>query len=101
MRRSQDNTLFIFDEPSVGLHPLDVHVLLKVFSQLIDQGATVMMITHDLDLMANADYMIDMGPRGGDRGGRIVAEGKPEDLIKAPKSLTTNYLRSHFDNYRV
>lgn len=101
MRRSQNNTLFIFDEPSVGLHPLDVHVLLKVFSQLIDQGATVMMITHDLDLMANADYMIDMGPRGGDQGGRIVAEGKPEDLIKAPKSLTINYLRSHFDNYRV
>ncbi|EEI20604.1 hypothetical protein HMPREF0497_0620 [Lentilactobacillus buchneri ATCC 11577] len=80
---------------------MDVHVLLKVFSQLIDQGATVMMITHDLDLMANADYMIDMGPRGGDQGGRIVAEGKPEDLIKAPKSLTINYLRSHFDNYRV
>jgi excinuclease ABC subunit A len=100
MRRSQANTLFIFDEPSVGLHPLDVHVLLKVFSQLIDQGATVLMITHDLDLMANSDYLIDMGPRGGDQGGKIVAVGSPKDLIKTPRSLTTKYLREHFDQYR-
>lgn len=100
MRRSQDNTLFIFDEPSVGLHPLDVHVLLKVFSQLIDQGATVMMITHDLDLMANSDYLIDMGPRGGDQGGRIVAAGRPQDLIKSPQSLTTSYLKAHFERYQ-
>ncbi|MCH4165274.1 MAG: ATP-binding cassette domain-containing protein [Lentilactobacillus diolivorans] len=96
MKRSQNNALFIFDEPTVGLHPLDVRVLLKVFSQLIDQGATVLMITHDLDLMANADYLIDMGPRGGDQGGRIVAQGRPTDLIKQPTSLTTKYLQKQF-----
>lgn len=100
MKRSQNDTLFIFDEPTVGLHPLDVRVLLKVFSQLIDQGATVLMITHDLDLMANADYMIDMGPRGGDQGGKIVAKGRPTDLIEDPSSLTIRYLRAHFDKYQ-
>lgn len=100
MKRSQNDTLFIFDEPTVGLHPLDVRVLLKVFSQLIDQGATVLMITHDLDLMANADYMIDMGPRGGDQGGKIVAKGQPQELIKNPRSLTTRYLRAQFEKYQ-
>ncbi|GAA2983500.1 hypothetical protein GCM10019996_20710 [Lentilactobacillus parakefiri] len=99
MKSRQNDTLFIFDEPTVGLHPLDVHVLLKVFSQLIDQGATVLMITHDLDLMANGDYLIDMGPRGGDQGGRIVAKGRPQDLIKLPQSLTTKYLAKHFQNF--
>lgn len=99
MKRSQNDTLFIFDEPTVGLHPLDVRVLLKVFSQLIDQGATVLMITHDLDLMANADYMIDMGPRGGDQGGKIVAKGQPQELIKNSRSLTTRYLRAQFEKY--
>lgn len=84
----------------MGLHPLDVHVLLKVFSQLIDQGATVLMITHDLDLMANADYLIDMGPRGGDQGGQIVAKGRPQDLIVNPQSLTTRYLAEHFEKFR-
>ena len=99
MKSRQNDTLFIFDEPTVGLHPLDVHVLLKVFSQLIDQGATVLMITHDLDLMANADYLIDMGPRGGDQGGRIVAKGRPQDLIQNPQSLTTKYLAEHFKKF--
>jgi excinuclease ABC subunit A len=100
MKSRQNDTLFIFDEPTVGLHPLDVHVLLKVFSQLIDQGATVLMITHDLDLMANADYLIDMGPRGGDQGGQIVAKGRPQDLIVNPQSLTTRYLAEHFEKFR-
>ncbi len=100
MRSSQADTLFIFDEPSVGLHPLDVHVLLKVFDQLIQNGATVLMITHDLDLMANADYLLDLGPRGGQNGGRIVAKGRPQELIKSPTSLTTTYLKAHFDQYR-
>lgn len=96
MKRSQSNTLFIFDEPSVGLHPIDVHVLLKVFDGLIKQGATVIMITHDLDLMANADHMIDMGPKGGSLGGKIVAAGKPQDLIQTSDSLTVKYLREQF-----
>ncbi|AQW21008.1 excinuclease ABC subunit A [Lentilactobacillus curieae] len=99
MKRSQKNTLFIFDEPSVGLHPIDVHVLLTVFDGLIKQGATVLMITHDLDLMANADYMIDMGPKGGSLGGKIVAAGKPSELIKTEDSLTVKYLMEQFNKY--
>jgi excinuclease ABC subunit A len=99
MKRRQTDTLFIFDEPTVGLHPLDVRVLLKVFSQLIDQGATVLMITHDLDLMANADYMIDMGPRGGEQGGQIVAKGRPKEVAEQSRSLTARYLRAHFERY--
>ena len=97
MKSSQKNTLFIFDEPTIGLHPIDVHTLLNVFSQLLAQDATVITITHDLDLMANADYMVDLGPRGGSEGGKIVAQGRPIDLIKQPQSLTVRYLRQHFD----
>ncbi|WP_283678538.1 excinuclease ABC subunit UvrA [Lentilactobacillus sp. Marseille-Q4993] len=99
MKRSQKNTLFIFDEPTVGLHPIDVHVLLGVFDGLIKQGATVLLITHDLDLMANADYMVDMGPKGGRLGGKIVAAGKPRELVKTADSLTVRYLREHFNKF--
>lgn len=75
MRRSQDDTLFIFDEPTIGLHPLDVETLIGVLQKLIEHGATVVVIEHDLDMIANADYVIDMGPGGGETGGRIVARG--------------------------
>lgn len=90
-----DNLLFIFDEPTVGLHPLDVQTLLRVFEQLLANGATIIAISHDLDLIANADYMIDMGPKGGVNGGRIMATGSPLELVKetAGDSLTLGYLR--------
>lgn len=88
----QETTLFVFDEPSVGLHPLDVQTLLQVMQRLIDKGATIIMITHDVNLMVNADYLIDMGPRGGNKGGQIVAKGQPDELVKQPTSLTTQYL---------
>ena len=92
MGRRQSDSVFIFDEPTIGLHPLDVQSLLKVFQTLIDFGATVIVIEHDLDVIRSADYIIDMGPGGGDDGGRIVAAGTP-DMIKAEKeSITGRYI---------
>lgn len=95
LSRKQDDTLFVFDEPTIGLHPLDVKVLVEVMQKLIDQGATIITISHDLNLIVNADYMLDLGPRGGNNGGHIVAEGRPEELIKQPESLTTKYLADY------
>ena len=93
MGRAQDDSLFVFDEPSIGLHPLDVRVLLGVFQALLDNGATVVVIEHDLDVIRNADYIIDMGPGGGDAGGRIVACGTPEEVRRNADSITGRYLR--------
>ena len=92
MGRSQEDSMFIFDEPSIGLHPLDVRTLLKVFQNLIDKGATVVVIEHDLDIIRNADYIVDMGPGGGDEGGRIVATGSPEEIKANPGSVTGRFL---------
>lgn len=92
MGRGQDDTVFVFDEPTIGLHPLDVETLLSVFRHLTENGATVIVIEHDLDVIRNADYCIDMGPGGGIHGGRIVATGTPEDLKASPESLTGRYL---------
>lgn len=92
MGRGQDDTLFVFDEPTIGLHPDDVKTLLLVFQKLVDQGATLVVIEHDLDVMANADYMIDMGPGGGCDGGRIVVAGSPEQVASCPESVTGRYL---------
>ena len=93
MGKAQDDAVFVFDEPTIGLHPLDVRTLIGVFQRLIDAGATVIVIEHDLDMIANADYAVDLGPGGGDAGGRIVAEGAPEELIRSEGSLTGRYLR--------
>ena len=82
----------MFDEPTIGLHPLDVEVLLGVLQRLIDNGATVVVIEHDLDMIANADYVIDMGPGGGDAGGRIVCTGTPEQVAACAESVTGRYL---------
>ena len=90
--RIQTDSVFIFDEPSIGLHPLDVQVLLGVFQALLDNGATVIVIEHDLDVIRNADYVIDMGPGGGDAGGRIVAEGTPQEIQENRASVTRKYL---------
>ena len=92
MERKQDASVFVFDEPTIGLHPADVQVLLGVFQTLIENGATVLVIEHDLDVIKNADYIIDMGPGGGDAGGRIVACGTPEDIRANPGSITGKYL---------
>ena len=80
------------DEPTIGLHPLDVQTLLQVFETLVQNGATVLVIEHDLDVMRNADYIIDMGPGGGEAGGRIVAVGTPEQIRENPESVTAQYL---------
>ncbi|GHD31541.1 excinuclease ABC subunit A [Nocardiopsis kunsanensis] len=93
--RRQGRTLFVFDEPTVGLHPLDVRVLIEVLQKLVDQGGTVVVIEHDLDLIANADHIIDMGPGGGTDGGRIVAAGTPDGVVGEPGSVTGRYLRGH------
>ena len=92
LTRSQDDALFVFDEPTIGLHPLDVEVLLGVLQRLIDHGATVVVIEHDLDMIANADYVIDLGPGGGEAGGRVVATGTPEEVGVCPESITGRYI---------
>ncbi|WP_167202712.1 excinuclease ABC subunit UvrA [Actinomyces respiraculi] len=103
---SQAGTLFVLDEPSIGLHPLDVRVLLGVLDRLIEAGATVLVIEHDLDMIANADWVIDMGPGGGEAGGRVVTAGTPSELVtasansagsagSAAQSLTAHYLAEH------
>ena len=90
------DSVFVFDEPTIGLHPLDVETLLKVFLRLIGQGATVIVIEHDLDVIRNADYVIDLGPGGGDEGGRIVASGTPAQIADNPESMTGKYLKTGF-----
>ena len=92
MGRGQEDTVFVFDEPTIGLHPLDVRTLLGVFQTLIDNGATVMVIEHDLDVIRSADYLIDMGPGGGAAGGRVVAAGTPAQVAANPDSVTGRYL---------
>ena len=93
MKKAQTDSVFVFDEPTIGLHPLDVQVLLKVFSTLIDQGATVIVIEHDLDVIKQADYIIDMGPGGGKEGGQIIAAGTPYEIAHSSKSVTGTYLK--------
>ncbi|WP_303866922.1 excinuclease ABC subunit UvrA [Senegalimassilia anaerobia] len=92
MGKAQDGALFVFDEPTIGLHPRDVRTLLNVFQHLIEQGATVVVIEHDLDFIRNADYVIDLGPGGGQAGGRVVAHGTPAQIVQNPASLTGSYL---------
>lgn len=93
MERKQDASVFVFDEPTIGLHPFDVQTLLQVFDRLVSKGATVIVIEHDLDVIRNADYIIDMGPGGGEAGGRIIAKGTPEEIASDRGSITGKYLR--------
>lgn len=93
MGRKQEDTIFVFDEPTIGLHPLDVKTLIGVFQKLIANNATVIVIEHDLDLIKNADYIIDMGPDGGDKGGEIVFEGTPEEICNCENSKTGEFLK--------
>lgn len=96
----QETTLFVFDEPTIGLHPLDVKVLLQVMQKLIDQGATIITITHDLNLIANADNILDLGPRGGKHGGKIVFSGTLSKLLKHPTSLTAKALANYLMRFK-
>ena len=95
MGRVQKDAVFVFDEPTIGLHPLDVRTLLEVFQSLVEQGGTVVVIEHDLDVIANADYVIDMGPGGGEAGGLIVAAGTPAEIAADDASVTGRYLKQH------
>ena len=100
MGRRQDGTLFVFDEPTIGLHPDDVQVLLDVLQHLIERGATVLVIEHDLDLIRCADWVIDMGPEGGREGGTIVATGTPEKIAAVEDSYTGRFLAPMLERAR-
>jgi excinuclease ABC subunit A len=91
-RRSTGKTLYILDEPTTGLHTADIHKLLEVLQRLVDGGDTVVVIEHNLDVIKTADYIIDLGPEGGHRGGTIVAQGTPEQVVAVPRSYTGHYL---------
>jgi excinuclease ABC subunit A len=97
-RRSTGNTFYILDEPTTGLHFADIDKLLSVLHALVDTGNTVLVIEHNLDVVKTADYIIDLGPEGGDRGGEIVAEGTPEEVAGIPGSYTGQYLKRMLDN---
>ena len=92
MGKNQSTSVFVFDEPTIGLHPLDVQSLIQVFQSLLDNGATVIVIEHDLDVIRNADYIIDMGPGGGESGGKIIAQGTPYEIKNNSGSITGQYL---------
>lgn len=98
LHRNQTATVFVLDEPSVGLHPLDIRTLLEVLQRLLDKGATVIVIEHDLDIIANADHIIDLGPGGGTAGGHIIATGGPEDIAMAPQSVSGRFLAEHLSH---
>jgi excinuclease ABC subunit A len=95
LRRSQLGALYVFDEPTTGLHPLDVATLVSVFDRLLDAGATIIVIDHDLDLLAAADHLIDMGPGGGPEGGRVLATGTPGDVARDAGSVTGPWLAEY------
>ncbi|PQV64322.1 Excinuclease ABC subunit A [Abditibacterium utsteinense] len=99
-KRSTGHTLYILDEPSVGLHMADVKVLIEVLQRLTDQGNTILVIEHNLDLIACADYLIDLGPEGGAGGGKLVAKGTPEEVMKVKKSYTGQFLKAHLDRLK-
>jgi excinuclease ABC subunit A len=96
-RRSTGKTLYVLDEPSVGLHAADVHMLIEVVQRLVDSGNSVLIIEHNLDIIKVSDYLIDLGPEGGDRGGEVIACGTPEEICALEASYTGQYLRSHLN----
>ena len=101
MGKTQRGTLFVFDEPTTGLHPKDIRKLLQVLDSLIANGGTVIVIEHDLDIIANSDHIIDMGPEGGTLGGKIVAQGSPKDICKNSASITGRYLGRYVQRYGI
>ena len=97
-KRSTGNTLYILDEPTTGLHFEDIKILLKVINILVEQGNTVIIIEHNLDVIKTADYIIDIGPEGGEKGGRIICNGTPELIVKNKVSYTAKYLKEELKN---
>jgi len=93
---STGKTLYILDEPTTGLHFEDVNILLKVLNKLVDKGNTVVVVEHNLDVIKTADWIVDLGPEGGEKGGKIIAEGTPEEIMKNKKSLTGKFLGREF-----
>ncbi|MFN2119874.1 MAG: excinuclease ABC subunit UvrA, partial [Anaerolineales bacterium] len=99
-RRATGRTLYVLDEPSVGLHAADVHKLIEVLQRLVDAGNSVLIIEHNLDIIKVADWLIDLGPEGGERGGTLVAEGTPEDVQRNAASYTGKFLKAHLLHLR-
>ena len=99
-KRSTGNTIYILDEPTTGLHFADVHKLVEILHRLADGGNTVVVIEHNLDVIKTADYIIDMGPEGGDRGGTVVACGTPEEIAGTPESYTGQYVKKMLKKYK-
>ena len=97
-RRATGRTIYILDEPTTGLHMADVHRLIEVLQRLVDAGNTVLVIEHNLDVIKTADYIIDMGPEGGDLGGTVIAKGTPEEIVKVPESYTGQYVKRYLEN---
>jgi excinuclease ABC subunit A len=97
-RRATGRTLYVLDEPSVGLHAADVHKLIEVLQRLVEAGNSVLIIEHNLDIIKVADYLIDLGPDGGDRGGRLVAAGTPEEVCRVPESYTGQFLQKYLED---
>ena len=100
-RRATGRTLYVLDEPSVGLHAADVHKLIEVLQRLVDAGNSVLIIEHNLDIIKVADWLIDLGPEGGDRGGELVAEGLPEEVMKIKASYTGQFLKEHLQHFKT
>jgi excinuclease ABC subunit A len=99
-KRSTGSTLYILDEPTTGLHFADVKLLMEVIQRLVDQGNTVLMIEHNLDVLLQADYIIDLGPEGGDRGGELIATGTPEQVAACAGSYTGIYIKQMLDRHK-
>jgi excinuclease ABC subunit A len=99
-RRATGRTLYVLDEPSVGLHAADVHKLIEVLQRLVDAGNSVLIIEHNLDIIKVADWLVDLGPEGGDLGGTLVAQGTPEEVQKNPESYTGKFLKAHLRHLR-
>jgi excinuclease ABC subunit A len=96
MREDGKGKLFVFDEPTTGLHPADLKKLLEIFQGMVERGCSLIVIEHNLDLVASADWIIDMGPDGGDLGGQVVVQGPPERVMASPESITGKYLAGRF-----
>jgi len=96
-KRSTGKTVYILDEPTTGLHTADIHKLLEILRRLVDGGDTVIVIEHNLDVIKTADYVIDLGPEGGDKGGTVLVTGTPEDVVKEKKSYTGKFLKPLLD----
>ena len=96
-KRATGRTLYILDEPTTGLHFEDIRKLLEVLHELVDQGNSMIVIEHNLDVIKTADWIIDLGPEGGDKGGEIIAEGTPEDIVKTSQGYTAKFLKPYLD----